>query len=395
MRLADYCSAEEWKRIKDFADTKETPFLVVDLEIIKQKYEELTTCFPMAKVHYALKANPGKPVIELLRDLGSNFDIASIYELDKVLATGVDADRISYGNTIKKAAHIKYAFDKGVRLYATDSKADLQSIAENAPGSKIFVRILVEGGETAEWPLSRKFGCHPDMAIDLLVQAKQLGLIPYGISFHVGSQQKDIAVWDAALSKVKYMFDWMRLEEGVMLKMINMGGGFPANYISEVNPIQVYAEEILRYLHDDHGDELPELILEPGRSLVGESGVLVSEVVLISRKSRTDLKRWIYTDVGLFQGLIETMGEAIKYPIYTEKMGADVGEGSVVLAGPTCDSTDIMYENANYHLPHNLAVGDRLYWMTTGAYTTSYSSVEFNGFPPLKTYFIGLGKDDE
>ncbi len=394
MRLANYCSDEEWKRIKKFADTKETPFLVVDLEIIKQKYEELITCFPMAKVHYALKANPGKPVIELLRDLGSNFDIASIYELDKVLAAGVEPERISYGNTIKKAAHIKYAFDKGVRLFATDSKADLQSIAENAPGSKIFVRILVEGGETAEWPLSRKFGCHPDMAIDLLVQAKQLGLVPYGISFHVGSQQKDIAVWDAALSKVKYMFDWMRLEEGVILKMINMGGGFPANYISEVNPIQVYAEEILRYLHDDHGDELPELILEPGRSLVGESGVLVSEVVLISRKSRTDLKRWIYTDVGLFQGLIETMGEAIKYPIYTEKMEANVQEGSVVLAGPTCDSTDIMYENSNYHLPHNLAVGDRLYWMTTGAYTTSYSSVEFNGFPPLKTYFIGLGNDD-
>ena len=330
MRLANYCSDEEWKRIKKLADTKETPFLVVDLEIIKQKYEEITNCFPAAKIHYALKANPGRPVIELLRDLGSNFDIASIYELDKVLATGVEPERISYGNTIKKAAHIKYAYEKGIRLYATDSKADLQSIADNAPGSKIFVRILVEGGETAEWPLSRKFGCHPDMAIDLLVQAKLLGLVPYGISFHVGSQQKDIAVWDAALSKVKYMFDWMRLEENVILKMINMGGGFPANYISEVNPIQVYAEEILRYLSDDHGDEVPEIILEPGRSLVGESGVLVSEVVLISRKSRTDLKRWVYVDVGLFQGLIETMGEAIKYPIYTSKMEEGVQEGGQI-----------------------------------------------------------------
>jgi ornithine decarboxylase len=134
---------------------------------------------------------------------------------------------ISYGNTIKKAAHVKYAYEKGVRLFATDSKADLQNIAEQAPGSKVFVRILVEGGETAEWPLSRKFGCHPDMAIDLLVQAKLNGLVPYGISFHVGSQQKDIAVWDAALSKVKYMFDWMKFEEDVELKMINMGGGFP------------------------------------------------------------------------------------------------------------------------------------------------------------------------
>ncbi len=388
MRLENYCSPEEWEKIQEFSKDKETPFLVVDLEVIRQKYQELTTCFPIAKVFYALKANPGAPVVNLLRELGSNFDIASIFELNRVLECDVEPDRISYGNTIKKAAHIKYAYDKGVRLFATDSKADLQNIAEQAPGSKIFVRILVEGGETAEWPLSRKFGCHPDMAIDLLVQAKNLGLVPYGISFHVGSQQKDIAVWDAALSKVKYMFDWMKFEEDVSLKMINMGGGFPANYISEVNPIQIYAEEILRYLHDDHGDDLPEIILEPGRSLVGESGVLVSEVVLISRKSRTDLNRWVYLDVGLFQGLIETLGEAIKYPIYTPKMDERVQEGTVVLAGPTCDSADIMYENSHYQLPLNLAVGDRLYWLTTGAYTNSYSSVEFNGFPPLQTHYL-------
>ena len=390
MQLANYCSPEEWDKIQSFSKDKETPFLVVDLEVIRQKYQELTTCFPIAKVFYALKANPGAPVVNLLRELGSNFDIASIFELNRVLECGVEPSRISYGNTIKKAAHIKYAYDKGVRLFATDSKADLQNIAEQAPGSKIFVRILVEGGETAEWPLSRKFGCHPDMAIDLLVQAKKLGLEPHGISFHVGSQQKDIAVWDAALSKVKYMFDWMKFEEDVSLKMINMGGGFPANYISEVNPIQIYAEEILRYLHDDHGDDLPEIILEPGRSLVGESGVLVSEVVLISRKSRTDLNRWVYLDVGLFQGLIETLGEAIKYPIYTPKMDDKPAEGTVVLAGPTCDSADIMYENSHYQLPLNLAVGDRLYWLTTGAYTNSYSSVEFNGFPPIKTYYLDL-----
>lgn len=388
MRLDDYCSPEEWTKIQEFSKDRETPFLVVDLEIIRQKYQELANCFPMAKVHYAMKANPGQPVVDLLKELGSCFDCASIFELDRVLDSGVEPDRVSYGNTIKKAKHVKYAFDRGVRLYATDSKADLQTIAEQAPGSKVFVRILVEGGETAEWPLSRKFGCHPDMAIDLLVQAKQLGLIPYGISFHVGSQQKDIAVWDAALSKVKYMFDWMKYEEGISLKMINMGGGFPANYISEVNPIQIYAEEITRYLHDDYGDELPELILEPGRSLVGESGVLVSEVVLISRKSRTDLNRWVYLDVGLFQGLIETLGESIKYPIYTPKMEGAHDSGTVVLAGPTCDSTDIMYENSNYQLPQNLAVGDRLYWMTTGAYTNSYSSVEFNGFPPLATFYL-------
>ncbi|MGM8889210.1 type III PLP-dependent enzyme, partial [Psychrobacter sp. 1U2] len=167
-------------------------------------------------------------------------------------------------NTIKKAAHVKYAFEKGIDLYATDSEADLKNIAEQAPGSKVFVRILVQGSDTAEWPLSRKFGCHPNMALELLVQARDLGLVPYGISFHVGSQQKDVAAWDDALAKVKYMFDWMKNEEDIKLQMINLGGGFPANYISEVNPVKVYAEEITRYLSDDYSaEDMPEIILEP------------------------------------------------------------------------------------------------------------------------------------
>lgn len=390
IKIEQYFDQAQWQKFTKASEGRQTPFLVVDLSRIKTKFEEMVELFPKAKIHYAMKASPAVEVIELLAGLGSNFDCASIYELDRVLSVGVEPERISYGNTIKKAAHVKYAYDKGIRLYATDSKADLQNIAEQAPGSKIFVRILVQGSETAEWPLSRKFGCHPDMAIDLLVQAKQLGLEPYGISFHVGSQQKDVAAWDDALAKVKYMSDWMKYEEGIKLKMINLGGGFPTNYISEVNPIKVYADEINRYLAEDYADEedMPEIILEPGRSLVGGSGVLVSEVVLISRKSRTDLTRWVYTDVGLFQGLIETLGEAIKYPVYTPKMEMSTDAGTVVLAGPTCDSTDIMYEETNYKLPQELEIGDRIYWLTTGAYTNSYSSVEFNGFPPLEVVYI-------
>lgn len=389
IKIDQYFSQQQWQKFTDAAAGEQTPLLVVDLSRIKAKFEEMVSLFPKAKIHYAMKASPAVEVVKYLADLGSNFDCASIYELDRVLDCGVSPDRISYGNTIKKADHVKYAFEKGVQLYATDSKADLINIANNAPGSKVFVRILVHGGDTAEWPLSRKFGCHPDMAIDLLVQAKNLGLIPYGISFHVGSQQKDVAAWDDALAKVKYMFDWMKYEEGVKLQMINLGGGFPTNYISEVNPVSVYAEEIHRYLSEDFDeDEMPEIILEPGRSMVGDSGVLVSEVVLISRKSRTDLTRWVYTDVGLFQGLIETLGEAIKYPVYTPKMETCSDKGTVILAGPTCDSTDIMYEHAAYKLPQNLEIGDKLYWLTTGAYTNSYSSVEFNGFPPLRVKYI-------
>ncbi|CAM5266949.1 MULTISPECIES: type III PLP-dependent enzyme [Stutzerimonas stutzeri group] len=385
VKIEDYFPRATFQKMKAFADQQETPFVVIDTDTIAKAYDDLRAGFEFAKVYYAVKANPAVEIIDLLRDKGSNFDIASIYELDKVMARGVGPERISYGNTIKKAKDIRYFFEKGVRMFATDSEADLRNIAKAAPGSKVYVRILTEGSTTADWPLSRKFGCQTDMAMDLLILARQLGLVPYGLSFHVGSQQRDISVWDAAIAKVKVIFERLKEEDGIELKMINMGGGFPANYITRTNSLETYAEEIIRFLKEDFGDDLPEIILEPGRSLIANAGILVSEVVLVARKSRTAVERWVYVDVGKFSGLIETMDESIKFPIYTEKKG-EVEE--VVIAGPTCDSADIMYENYKYGLPLNLAIGDRLYWLSTGAYTTSYSAVEFNGFPPLKAFYI-------
>ena len=184
---------------------------------------------------------------------------------------------------------------------------------------------------------------------------------------------------------MKVIFERLKEEDGLTLKMINMGGGFPGNYISRTNDLRTYAAEITRFLQEDFGDDLPEIILEPGRSLVANAGILVSEVVLVSRKDRYGLNRWVFTDVGKFGGLIETMDESIKYPLFVEKQG-ELEE--VVLAGPTCDSADILYENYKYELPLNLSAGDRLYWFSTGAYTTTYSAVEFNGFPPLASFCI-------
>ena len=385
MEIEEYYSREEWMRFKAKADQVETPSLIVSLGIIRRRFEELLTFFPYAKIYYAVKANPAKEIIELLRDLGSYFDIASIFELDKVLSLGVSPDRISFGNTIKKEKHIKYAYDKGVRLFVTDSKPDLHKVARSAPGADVFVRLIVDGSETADWPLSFKFGGHPDMAYDIIVEAKKLGLNPIGLSFHVGSQQRDIGQWDDALTKAKYLFDLLEGEEKIKLKMINLGGGFPAHYIQKTNETKEYASEISRYLHDNFGDDVPQIMLEPGRSLVGDSGILTTEVVLVARKSNSNLTRWVYIDAGKFGGLIETIDESIKYPIHVERDGK---REQVVLAGPTCDSMDILYENNKYELPVNLEMGDRLYFLTTGAYTASYSSVEFNGFPPLKVHFI-------
>ncbi len=384
----DYISDSEWNRFLEFSKNLETPNVVVNLHQIKQNYLNLRNSFPYANIYYAVKANPGVPVIKLLAELGSNFDIASRYELDKVLALGVEGDRLSYGNTIKKSRDIKYFYENGVRMFATDSKDDLKNIAEFAPGSKVYVRMLVEGSESADWPLSRKFGCHPDMAYDLLVMAKNLGLVPYGVSFHVGSQQRDIGVWNEAIAKATYLFNSLDEEEGIRLSMINMGGGFPAHYAQPTNELSDYASEIKRYLEDDFGNDVPQIILEPGRSLVGDCGILTSEVVLISRKNNTALQRWVYQDSGKFNGLVETIDESIKYPVIAENQVPGEKEGEVILAGPTCDSMDIMYEKTKYKLPLSLKSGDKLYWLSTGAYTGSYASVEFNGFPPLKTYYM-------
>ena len=382
---SNYYSPADWEKIMTFSKNKETPFLVVLLDRIRQKYKEFRTNFPSAKIYYAVKANPGVELLALLRDLGSYFDIASIYELDRVLGLGVSAERVSFGNTIKKARHVREAYEKGVRLFTSDCEMDVRNIAKEAPGSRIFFRLLMDAVTSdSDWPLSRKFGCQPRMSTDLMLLAADLGLEPYGVSFHVGSQQREIPAWDAAIVQVHSLFDWMA-KEHFRLKAINMGGGFPADYLVKTNPLSVYAEEINRYLTLYFGNSVPKIYMEPGRGLVGEAGVLVSEVISISRKSKTDLKRWVYTDVGIFNGLMETLGESIKYPAYTEKGGET---GDVILAGPTCDSLDIMYEHFKYQLPLSLESGDRIYWLSTGAYTASYSAIEFNGFPPLQTYYL-------
>lgn len=360
------------------------PFLVVDVDIVEHNYRTLCRLLPLAKVFYATKANPAEPIVRRLADLGSSFDVASTGEIELCLGQGVTPDRISYGSTIKKRTDIAFAYDKGVRLFAFDSEAELLKLAQVAPGARVFCRVLMEC-EGAEWPLSRKFGCSPRMAADLLVQARRLGLDPYGLSFHVGSQQTDLGQWDKAVAQVAQMFTILQ-EADVELRMINLGGGFPARYRANVPMLEAYAQAISDAMTKHFGNNLPEMIVEPGRGLVGDAGVIQAEVVLISRKDYEEDRRWVYLDIGKFSGLAETMDEAIKYRLVTPRDGGPTGPVSI--AGPTCDSADILYEKADYHLPLALEVGDKVQILSAGAYTTTYSSVGFNGFPPLRSYCI-------
>jgi ornithine decarboxylase len=361
-----------------------TPCLVVDLDVVEQAYVTLHGVLPLARIFYAVKANPAAPILDRLTGLGSSFDTASRGEIEMCLAAGATPERISFGNTIKKQKDIAFAYEKGVRLFAFDSAAELEKLAQSAPGAKVFCRILVEC-EGAEWPLSRKFGCAPEMAVELLAEARQRGLEPYGVSFHVGSQQTDLGQWDNAVARAAAMFSVLA-EREIALKMINIGGGFPAHYRNGVEPIEAYAAAVMAAITNHFGNDLPEIIVEPGRSMVGDAGIIESEVVLISHKDAADEKRWVYLDVGKFNGMAETMDEAIKYVIRTPR--DDGATAPVVLAGPTCDSADILYEKTEYRLPVDLAIGDKVQVLATGAYTSTYASVCFNGFEPLRTYCI-------
>jgi ornithine decarboxylase len=362
----------------------ETPCLVMDLDAVADSYLQLTGLFPEAQVFYAVKANPAAEIVARLNTLGSGFDVASPGEIDLCLGQGAGAERMSYGNTIKKERDIAYAYQRGVRLYAFDSESELEKIQRAAPGARVFCRILVDCGG-AEWPLSRKFGCSPEMAADLLRRARDFGLDPYGIAFHVGSQQTDLKQWDAAVGLAARVFTVLR-EANIDLRMVNVGGGFPARYRSEIPTLKRYAGAVTRAMTKHFGNNLPQVLVEPGRSMVGDAGVIQSEVVLISTKDYGEDKRWVYLDVGKFSGLAETMDEAIKYRIRTPHDGGETGP--VVIAGPTCDSADILYERTEYQLPRGLKAGDKVEILSTGAYTSSYSSVGFNGFAPLKTYCI-------
>ncbi len=361
-----------------------SPCLVFDVDRLEANFRNLRRALPLVQIYYAVKANPAAPVLERLSTLGSRFDAASFEEIRNCLAAGAKPADISYGNTIKKTAAIRAAYAAGVRLYAFDSAEELKKLAENAPGAQVYCRILV-ANEGADWPLSRKFGAEIGLARELMLRAGDLGLDPCGLSFHVGSQQTRTASYEAAIGRVAMLFTDL-IEAGVNVRMLNLGGGFPVSYRESVPPIDNFATAIMDAMTAHFGNQLPEMLIEPGRCLVADAGVVASEVVLVSRRSYNDPVRWVYLDIGRFGGLAETENEAIRYRIATPHDGGPIGP--VAIAGPTCDGADILYQQTPYQLPIALVAGDRILLEGTGAYVTTYASQCFNGFPPLAEHYL-------
>jgi len=381
----DFSESAAPARIDDFLRQArfDRPTLVLDGAAVEARYDALSAGLTEGGaptfVHYAVKANPHPEIIRRLVARGCRFDAASRGEIDLCLAAGARPEHISFGNTIKRVSDIAYAFAAGVRLFAADAEEELRKIAGAAPGAQVYIRILIEHSE-ADWPLSRKFGCGHADALRLMGLAAALGLKPVGLSFHVGSQTREPRMWAGALDAAAAL--WRdAAAQGAPLTLLNLGGGFPAFYGENIPAPRDYAAEVMRMVRARFGDEPEYIMAEPGRGLVAEAGVIAAEVLLVSKKRQDDLARWVYLDIGKFSGLAETMDEAIRYQIETT---ADGGEtGPCVLAGPSCDSADVLYEKRPVQLPLSLAAGDKVRILCCGAYTTSYSSVGFNGFPPL------------
>ncbi|MER2265506.1 type III PLP-dependent enzyme [Methylobacterium oxalidis] len=385
-------------RIRDFLRARrdlgrdEGPVMVLDLDVVRENYTAFARALPDTRVFYAVKANPAPEVLRALAEMGSCFDTASVAEIEMALAAGATADRISFGNTIKKERCIGRALRLGVRLFAVDCEAEVEKISRAAEASdieagdvKVFCRILCDGAG-AEWPLSRKFGCVPEMAVEVLEHAHRQGLAAYGVSFHVGSQQANTEAWDGALASASMIFRECALR-GIGLSMVNLGGGFPTKYLKQVPGVESYGDAIFRALTKHFGNQIPETIIEPGRGMVGNAGIIEAEVVLVSKKSDAeDEVRWVYLDIGKFGGLAETMDESIRYAIRTEH--DEDRMAPCVLAGPTCDSADVLYEKVHYPLPVSLSIGEKVLIEGAGAYTTTYAAVAFNGFPPLEQVVI-------
>lgn len=372
--------------VHDFikSNTFDEPKLILCLNKLRKNYEEFKAGMPEVKVHYAVKANPHPAILQKLHKLGSSFDAASIGEIGQLIELGVKPWKISFGNTVKSIPAIKAAHMLGINLFAADSEQELEKIALGAPGARVYIRLLVRSTE-AEWPLSRKFGCSSSMVVPLLDKAAALGLRPVGLSFHVGSQTRHPHMWLDILDIVSSIWVDGRAE-GHDLHLLNIGGGFPSYYGVDITDPITYGRTLQQEI-DKRFDGVEYLMAEPGRSMVANLGSIAAEVLLVSHKTEGDPVRWVYLNIGRFSGLAETEEEAIKYRIFVP--GKDHEDKSeCILAGPTCDSADVMYEDHKVLLPNSLRYGDKVIIDNTGAYTLTYSTVNFNGFPPLKAVLI-------
>ncbi len=377
MEIANqYISKTAWtKLLNHIAITDdEPPYLFLDKDVIREKVAIIGKNIANSRVFYAVKANPDIEVLRFLNELGIGFEIASEGELRILSSLGIDASRIITSNPVKTLKFLQEAAAYGIKYYAFDSKPEVDKIARYAPNSNLYIRLSVSN-EGSEWPLSKKFGVEIEDALELLIYAKEKCLNPIGITFHVGSQCNNIYNWHAALDKAKELFE-MAKGRDIALSVLNIGGGYPIRYTKQVVEIDAIEKKVNNVLRQKFSDNI-EIFIEPGRAVIGDAGVFVSTVV---GKAKRGEENWLYIDVGVFNGLMESVG-GIKYKYL---VGSRNEPKKWTIAGPSCDSFDVIDRGVELPEPE---IGNIILILSAGAYTISYAS-EFNGFSIPKAVLI-------
>lgn len=375
-RTPDFINKKTWNKVLNHIASSDMapPYLLIDKEVVRGKVSTIGRNIRNSKVFYAVKANPDMEVLRFLNSLGVGFEIASEGELQILAALGVAPERIITSNPVKTLKFLEKAVPYGINYFSYDSSAEIEKLLRYAPGCNVYVRLSVPN-EGSEWPLSKKFGVELDEAVELLLFAMKKGLNPVGVTFHVGSQCNNVYNWNTAIEKARDLWE-ISEQNGIKLSMLNIGGGYPIHYTKNVMDVETIEKKIDRAIGNKFPEDV-EIFIEPGRSVVGDAGVFVSTV--IGKAKRGD-ENWLYIDVGVFNGLMESIG-GIKY-VYI--VGSRNEPKKWTIAGPSCDSFDVIDREVTLPEPE---VGNRILILSSGAYTISYAS-EFNGFSIPKTILI-------
>lgn len=365
---------DEIHRLLCGVQIEQTPFLVLDENRLRDNARRFRAAFAGGRVLFSVKANNHPQVLRLFADEGIDFDVASWGEIQILAAAGVPAERMVFSAPTKIPRHIEQAHQFGVRVCAFDSALELEKLARFAPGALLMARMAVDN-QGSNWPLERKFGIQPEEGLNLFEHAVELGLKPYGLTFHVGSQNSDPLAWVRALERLRPLFESLN-RKGLPLACINIGGGFPSQFNQPVPAVEEIAREILNRWQDWFSSQT-QLWVEPGRGLVGDAGVMVTTVI---NRARRNGQEWLYVDAGVFHGLIEGL-EMFHFPynILSEKQ--DEKLVAYTISGPTCDSADVI--RSEVYLPASLTLGDRLYIFPAGAYTNSLEHYNGISFAPV------------
>lgn len=369
---------EEFDRasLEELVVKHETPFMVLDLSEVEYQYKSLQAALPGVKLFYALKALSHPELIKRLKSLGSHFDLATIGEVDLVESLGIKGEQCIHSHPIKKDKEIKRALAFGCNRMVIDNMEELKKFIPYAGQVELVIRVSFRSKQ-AVVDLSRKFGCALEELPVLVDFAKQHSIDVVGLSFHVGSQSLSPMTQANA---VRASVAAMKVMQGVNWKFLDIGGSFPVAYHEDVLPIEDFCAPVMEAL-----SELPEgieVFAEPGRYISGPSMI---EVVSIVGKATRGAKTWYYLDDGVYGGFSGQMFDHAIYPLAPLKPFDPTGDFySSVLAGPTCDSIDVIAEDIE--LPE-MFIGDILVGKKMGAYTIA-SATEFNYYPKPKVVVV-------